>query len=192
MSKKIVFVQGSPRKDGNTRAMAGVAMEAARTRGAVVREIDATGLEFKKPGCIGCQKCQQSEKYECSLGDGIALAVATLPDYDAIVLATPIYWFSYTAQIKMFVDRMYSLIKFAESGEIGSPLAGKTFGLLATGGGPVEGNLEVLERQWKIPAEMMGNAFLSCLFPNAPPRAGALLEDPSAVEKARGFGLSLA
>ena len=106
--------------------MAALAMEAAKEKKAEVAEIDATALDFKKPGCIGCSKCQQSEKFECSLDDGIAHAVATLPQYDTIVLATPIYWFSYSAQIKMFVDRMFSLIKFGESGDIRTPLAGKS------------------------------------------------------------------
>ena len=192
MVKKIVFIQGSPRKTGNTRAMASLAMEAAKEKKAEVAEIDATALDFKKPGCVGCSKCQQSEKFECSLDDGIAHAVATLPQYDTIVLATPIYWFSYSAQIKMFVDRMFSLIKFGEPGDIRTPLAGKAFGLLATGGGDIANNLELLERQWKIPADMMGNQFHSCLFPFAPPKAGALMEDASAVAKAKQFGASLA
>jgi len=39
---------------------------------------------------------------------------------------------------------------------------------------------------------MLGCKFLSCLFPNTPPEAGAIRKDPSAMEKAKEFGLSLA
>lgn len=192
MPNKIVFIHGSPRKNGNTRIVTAAAIEAAKEENAQVTEIDATRLEFKKPGCVGCQKCQQSEEFVCAFGDEVAQTVATLPEYDGIVMATPIYWWSYSAQIKIFIDRMYSLTKFAESGEFRTPLAGKTLALLATGGGAVKNNLELLERQWKNPADMMGAPFLSCLFPNTPPEAGALKNDPSALEKARQFGRLLA
>ncbi len=192
MPKKIVFVQGSPRKNGNTRAMVALAMEAAREQKAEVAEIDATGLEFKVPGCTGCQKCQQSEAFVCTIGDQLAEVVATLPDYDVIVMATPLYWWSYSAQLKIFIDRMYSLAKFPESGEIHTPLAGKTVALMATGGGPLEDNLELLEKQLKYAMEMLGCSFRSCLFPNTPPKGGALLKDPSAVKRAKEFGRALA
>ncbi|MFH1982271.1 MAG: NAD(P)H-dependent oxidoreductase [Pseudomonadota bacterium] len=114
------------------------------------------------------------------------------PCFDVIVMATPIYWWSFTAQIKMFIDRMFSLSKFPESGEIRTVLAGKTLALLATGGGGLAGNLELLERQWRQPAEMMGRPFHSCLFPDTPPEAGVLKDDPAAVEKAAAFGRLLA
>ena len=190
--KKIVFVQGSPRKHGNTRAVTALAMESARRCGAEVTEIDATELEFKVPGCLGCQKCQKSEEFSCAIGDSVGKAVATLPVYDVIVLSTPIYWWSYSAQLKIFIDRIYSLNKFSESGKHRSLLAGKKLALVATGGGPVENNLELLEHQWKNPADMLGCSFSSCLFPNVTVEAGRLVDDPAVAAKAEEFGKSLA
>ena len=149
MPRKIAFIQGSPRKNGNTRAVAAIAMEAARENSAEVVEIDATELEFKTPGCIGCRKCQQSEEFVCAIGDQVAQTVATLPEYDVIVIATPIYWYSYSAQIKIFIDRMYSLSKYTKLEGSRTVLEGKIFALMATGGGSVENNLEILESQWK-------------------------------------------
>jgi multimeric flavodoxin WrbA len=192
MSKKIIFIQGSPRKNGNTRAMATIAMEAARAQNAEITEIDATALEFKTPGCTGCQKCQQSEKFTCTINDQVSRAVASLPDYDVIVMVTPLYWWSFSAQIKILIDRVYSLIKFSEKGEIRTPLSGKVMALMATGGGPLENNLELLESQWKNPADMLGCQFLSCLFPNVTGEAGGIRNDPSAVKKAQEFGRLLA
>jgi len=192
MPRKIVFIQGSPRKNGNTRAVATMAIEAARENNADVVEIDATELEFKIPGCIGCRKCQQSEEFVCVIGDQVAQTVATLPEYDVIVMATPIYWYSYSAQIKILIDRMYSLSKYTKLGEIRTPLDGKIFALMATGGGPVENNLELLESQWRKPADRRGCSFFSCLFPNTSPEAGTLAKDPSAIEKAKSFGRLLA
>ncbi len=188
MSNKIVFVHGSPRKDGNTRIVTAAAIEAAKEENAQVAEIDATQLEFKIPGCEGCLKCQHSEEFVCAIDDQVAQAVATLPEYNVIVMATPVYWLSFSAQIKILIDRMYSLDK-----PTGTPLAGKTLALLATGGGPLEDNLDILERQWKICAEWSKASFVSCLFPKAPSEPpGALGNDPSALEKAREFGRLLA
>ena len=192
MAKKIVFIQGAPRKNGKTRAMTALAMKAAQEAGGEVALIDATELDFKVPGCLGCQKCQESEDFVCSLGDGVAEVVATLPGYDVIVLATPLYWWSYTAQLKIVIDRMYSLSKFQEETGIRSVLAGKTLALLATAGGQLEDNLDLLERQWRNPADMLGCSFLSCLFPDTIVEAGELALDHTAARKAEDFGRMLA
>ena len=192
MSKKVVFIHGSPRMNGNTRVLAGAAMAALAEAGVQSGEIDAPRLDFKHPGCLACYKCQQSTAYGCHLDDGLARAVATLPEYDAVVLATPLYWFSYPAQVKMLIDRMFSLIKFGENHEVLSPLAGKPLALLATCGGVVEENLELLEAQWSTPAKRIGSPFLSCLFPLCHYPPGEVAKDQAAMAKAREFGKSLA
>ena len=191
MANKIVFIHGGPRKKGNTRAAAKIAIDAAKEQGAEVIEIDVTTLSFKEPGCISCYKCQNSDEYRCALNDEVAEKVAGLPEYDVIVLATPLYWWSYTAQLKIFIDRMYSLSKVAAK-DYKSALAGKKLGLLATAGGQYENNLELLEAQWKKPADMLGCKFISCLFPETTPHEGSLTGNSSAVEKAKEFGRLLA
>lgn len=190
--KKIVVIHGGPRKNGNTRAVTALAMETARNQKAEIVEIDATALESKVPGCLACQKCQKSDEFVCSLGDPMAQAVATLPAYDVIVLSTPLYWWSYAAQLKIFIDRMYSLGKFGESENYRFLLAGKKLALIATAGGPIESNLELLEKQWRAPADMMGCSFASCLFANVSAAPGKLIDEPAVAAKAREFGKMLA
>jgi multimeric flavodoxin WrbA len=192
MPKKIVFIQGSPRKNGNTCAMAEVAATAAKKLGAAVAEIDISALQFKTPGCTGCQQCQLSEKFECVIKDELTRVVATLPDYDVLVFSTPLYWWSSSAQIKMLIDRMYSLVKFNEAGEIKTPLAGKKLALLATAFGPLENNLDLLERQLKFPSEMLNCTFAACLFHSVTQEAGKLKEEKTAYDKAEEFGRQLA
>lgn len=191
MSKRVVFIHGSPRPNGNTRVAAGIAMQELKAMGMEADGIDAVRLRFKHPGCISCHKCQKSEEYRCHIDDELAQAVAGLPAYDAVVIATPIYWFSYTAQVKMVIDRMYSLIKFTETGGVKTPLAGKPLALLATGGGGVEFNLDLLEMQWKTPAHIAGCPFLSCLIPFARYEPGELANDGEAVDRAKAFGRQL-
>lgn len=192
MSNKIVFIHGSPRKNGNTSAVTRIAIQAAQDNKAEVIEVDATKLEFKIPGCSHCMKCHQSDEFICMVGDQLAKTIATLSEYDVIVVATPTYWMSYTAQLKMFIDRMGSLMKYTESGEIRTPLAGKVLAILATGGGGLDNNLGLLEQQWRSVAYMLSCQFNSCLFPNAPVKAGALRNDPLVLKKAHEFGELLA
>jgi len=192
MSKKVVFIHASPRKKGNTLALAGEAMAALTRMGIASDVIDVPRLEIKYPGCIACYKCQGSKDYGCHVDDGLARAVATLPDYDALVLTTPLYWFGCTAQGKMFIDRMFSMIKFDENHQILSPLRGKPFGLLATSGGELKENLEVLEHFWSIPPKRVGSPYLSCLFPLCHYPPGEAAKDEALASRARGFGMELA
>ncbi|WP_428561540.1 MAG: flavodoxin family protein [Solidesulfovibrio sp. DCME] len=192
MSQRVVFLHGSPRKNGNTRALAGLVMEELARRGIASDTIDVPRLDYAHPGCIACFKCQQSPDFGCHVPDGLAEAVSRLPGYDALVVATPVYWFSAPAQMKMLVDRMFSLIKFGEDEVIRSPLRGKVLALFATGGGEEEENLDILAKQWRVPAERMGMPFLSCLFPfcHFPPGEAAC--DPESAQQARDFAGKLA
>jgi multimeric flavodoxin WrbA len=190
--KKIICIHGAPRKNGNTRAVTAVALEAARKQGAMVAEIDTIELKFKVAGCIGCQKCQNTKEFMCTIGDELGKTVATLPEYDVILFSTPLYWWSYSAQLKIFIDRMYSLGKFNDESGYSMALAGKTIALIATGGGDIKDNLEILESQLRNPAAMMECTFRSCLFPNVRVPAGELTKNPAAVSKAQEFGKFIA
>jgi multimeric flavodoxin WrbA len=192
MPQRVVFLHGSPRPKGNTRALAAVAMDALASRGIASDEIDVPRLSCKHPGCIACFKCQQSPDFGCHVDDELARTVARLPGYDAVVVATPIYWFSEPAQLKMFVDRMFCLIKFGPDEAIVTPLRGKVLGLLATGGGEEEENLDMLAKKWRVPAERMGMPFLSCLFPFCHFAPGEAAGDPESAARARDFADRLA
>ncbi len=192
MTNKIAYLHGSPRKNSKTYAISRFAIQAARAQGAEVTEIYLAQLKFDIPGCSGCMKCHQSKDFLCIIGDQTAKTVATLCDYDVIVVATPTYWMSFPAQVKMFIDRMGSLMKFSETGEIRTPLAGKVLSLLATASSGLENNLNLLEQQWRNIGHMLSCSFSSCLFPNAPEEVGALISDPSALKKAKEFGRQLA
>jgi len=191
MGKKILFISGSPRKGSNTRIVMRRVLDAAREAGAETVAIDAVKLEHRIPGCSGCLGCKKSGEYRCVIGDEMARTVEGLPDHDTIVFATPLYWLSYTAQLKILIDRMYCLIQFDREG-IRSPLAGKTLALIATGGGGNAGNLELLEEQFLCVTKIIGAGFKSLCFSQVPLEEGAIAGDPEAMAKADKFGRELA
>ena len=121
MGKKIVVITGSPRKDGNSNAMAGAFVEAAKAKGHIVVRFDAA--EKHVEGCKACDKCFNNEK-ACFYDDDFNTIAPELEAADAIVFTMPLYWFSFPAQIKAVIDKMYS---FSYSGK---DISGKECGLI--------------------------------------------------------------
>ena len=191
MSRKIMIVCGSPRKEGNTNRVVAWVADAAREAGADVEIIDAPRLSYKTLGCTGCMGCQQSEEYRCVIDDDASPILARLPESDVVVLATPVYWFGPTAQLKVFADRMFSLIKFVNDEPV-TPLAGKTLGVIATAGSAIEHGLGLLEQTYRTAAGLSDLSFESLLVPHAPMRLEKPDEAAAIQREAEAFGRKLA
>ena len=105
MSKKVVVITGSPRKNGNSFAMADAFINAAQAKGHSVTRFDAA-LQ-KLGGCHACATCYKTGK-ACSFDDDFNKIAPSILEADVIVFVTPVYWYSYPAQIKSVIDRLYS------------------------------------------------------------------------------------
>lgn len=105
MKKKIVVITGSPRKDGNSFAMTDAFIKAAETKGHTVTRFDAAMK--KVGGCHACETCFKTGK-ACSFDDDFNIIAPYILEADAIVFTTPLYWYSFPAQIKGVIDRIYS------------------------------------------------------------------------------------
>lgn len=100
---KIVVLNGSPRKGGNTEIMIRAFAEAAKQHEVVVLPIANMDIH----GCLGCQYCW-THQGECVQKDDMRKVFEALHDADMLVFASPIYWFDMTAQIKTVIDRLYA------------------------------------------------------------------------------------
>ena len=107
MSKKIVVITVSPRKNGNSFAMTEAFINAAKEKGHTVTRFDAA-LQ-KVGGCHACETCYKSGK-ACSFDDDFNLIAPAIEEAEVIVFTTPVYWYSIPAQIKGVIDRIYSLV----------------------------------------------------------------------------------
>ena len=166
--------------------------EACKLAGGDVTIVDATKLKFKSPGCTACMGCKANKEYRCVIKDEVSDFVATLPTYDAIVMASPLYWWGMTAQLKIVIDRMFCLDKFDESGNSVSAISGKVSGLLATAAGEIESNLEILDRQWKAASDFMEMKYESLLVPFTPLDPKEMADNTDAFKLAKSFGKQLA
>lgn len=105
MSKKIVVITGSPRKNGNSAAMTEAFIRAAQARGSEVTRFDAAFMNLG--GCHACETCFRTGK-ACSFDDDFNAMAPYIEAADGIVFSTPVYWYSYPAQIKCVIDKLYS------------------------------------------------------------------------------------
>ena len=153
-------------KDGNTAALVAWFAEGARSQGALVEIIHTASLKYKFVGCISCRICQKQDAYECAIDDEAKPVLAKMAEAEVIVFATPLYFFSASAQIKVVLDRMFSLYKWDnDAGTMKTPLKGKTLALLASAFEDV--GLDVLEKPFSLTADYSGMKFESLLVPNA-------------------------
>ena len=106
MSKKIVVLTSSPRKDGNSNTAAEAFVKIAKASGHDVIRFDAA--ENHVHGCKACDKCFSNGK-ACDNDDDFNKIAPDLETADAIVFAVPLYWFTFPAQIKAVIDKFYSL-----------------------------------------------------------------------------------
>lgn len=121
----------SPRRL-NTEALCRAFTDEAEKHGA---EIRYTALTDKRIApCLGCYKCQQvTGEYGCVQHDDMYSVVNDVIWADCLVLATPIYSWYCTAEMKAVLDRFYGMNKFYGSGE-GSLWKGKSVAIIATHG----------------------------------------------------------
>lgn len=107
MSKKIVVITGSPRKNGNSFAMTEAFIKAAEAKGHTVTRFDAATK--KLDGCHACETCYKTGK-ACSFDDDFNTLAPSILEADAVVFTMPVYWYSIPAQIKCVIDRLFSFV----------------------------------------------------------------------------------
>lgn len=127
MSKNIVILSGSPRKNGNTDKLAAAFIDGAKSAGKNVTLFHVA--DMKIGGCLGCRHCFK-EKGVCVQKDDMQVILDALRNADALVLASPVYYFGVTAQLKLAIDRTFALMS------VEPPIA-KAALLMTSGGGGV-------------------------------------------------------
>jgi multimeric flavodoxin WrbA len=94
-------------------------IEGALAAGNQVHRFDAGKAAIK--GCVDCKSCFTNDGV-CAQNDDMQQAYVLLRECDVLVLASPIYFFTISAQLKAFIDRMFC--------SIGKPFATKSTALL--------------------------------------------------------------
>jgi multimeric flavodoxin WrbA len=105
MIMKITAIYGSPRRQGNTSQLLQSAVAGARSAGAVVTEIVLRDLKLSP--CLEIYACRKDGR--CAIKDDFQQLSTALLDADATILASPIFFYTVSAQTKIMMDRCQSL-----------------------------------------------------------------------------------
>lgn len=152
---RYLVILGSPRRNGNTAALAEVFVERLRELGEEAEVVDL--LDCRILPCNGCGRCQDvQDAYGCPIDDDMEWMVEKIRRADCLVLATPIYSWYCTAQMKALLDRHYGMNKYYGRAT-GSLWAGKSLALITTHGygeananGPFEEGMRRLCKHSKL------------------------------------------
>jgi multimeric flavodoxin WrbA len=134
MGVRVVILQGSPRPKGNSSTLADRVAAGAREGGAEVESFHLHSMDIRP--CRGCDACLKTGV--CAVKDDMRTLGPKLRAADAIVLASPVYWFTMSAQLKTCMDRWYALWHpdndFLKGKKIGIVLAYGDTNLVTSGG----------------------------------------------------------
>lgn len=104
MSNIIIFI-GSMRKNGNTaRLTQSFAEGAARNNNVEIVSV----ADCKVNPCIGCNSCFTREGNKCFQNDDMLQIYEKLKNADIVVIASPVYFYGISAQLKAIVDRLHT------------------------------------------------------------------------------------
>ena len=104
----ILVLTGSPRMGGNSQILAKSFIEGAKSAGHQITEIDLAKLQIG--ACKACEYCRKPATLgECLQKDDMQQIYDIWFNMDAVVWATPLYYFSFSAQAKLALDRVFAL-----------------------------------------------------------------------------------
>jgi multimeric flavodoxin WrbA len=110
--KKVLVLLGSPRKNGNSAILAASISKGAKSKGAKVETLFIHGMNIAP--CKSCYACQKPGSKGCSIQDDMQSIYKKLQEADAWVIASPVYWFTMSAQTKLWMDRCFALLPHME------------------------------------------------------------------------------
>jgi multimeric flavodoxin WrbA len=126
--KQVLVILGSPRKTGNSSTLAARISRGAQSACAEVETLFLQDMKISP--CKACDTCQKHHSKGCATKDDMQKIYPKLISADAWVIASPVYWFTMSAQTKIFMDRCYALPAYAKS-----PFAGKRIAIAMSYGG---------------------------------------------------------
>ncbi len=125
--KQVLILHASPRKKGNSAILAEKCAAGVTEEGGDPVIVHLQDLKIAP--CNACDACVKNPTKGCVLQDDMQSIYPQLKSAHAVVLASPTYWFNYSAQLKIVIDRTYAI-----QGNNTYALTGKKVGIILTYG----------------------------------------------------------
>lgn len=107
MTKNVIVLNGSPRKNGNTSALVREFTKGAKEAGCQVHSFLLHNMDIK--GCKGCWQGGKDPQSPCTTKDDMSKIYPLYQEADIVVLASPLYYWSISGQLKNAFDRLFAV-----------------------------------------------------------------------------------
>ena len=136
---KIAVLSGSMRKGGNTDLL----VEAFKKGAAKNNEVEVISVaDYKVNPCIGCNSCFAREGNSCFQKDDMDIIYKKLAEAEMIVIASPVYFYGVSAQLKAIIDRLHTPLR--------NTFKVKKLGLLLVAAATLPAVFDSIEVQYKL------------------------------------------
>ncbi|HBB19175.1 MAG TPA: flavodoxin family protein [Ruminococcus sp.] len=113
---KVLIINGSPRKDGNTSLALAEMENIFAQEGIEVKSVQIGSKNIR--GCIACNSC--AEKGKCVFDDGVNELAEEFRTADGLVVASPVYYASANATLIACLDRLFYSSHFDKTMKVGA------------------------------------------------------------------------
>ena len=104
----ILILTGSPRKGGNTDLL----VEAFAKGASQQHHVEVVSVhDYKVNPCMGCNACFKNKANACVQNDDMSLIYEKMSQADMLVIASPVYFYGLSAQLKAVIDRFHNPIR---------------------------------------------------------------------------------
>ena len=170
---KIVVLNGSPHKTGNTTALVEAFEKGAASAGHEVVVCPVGTMNIKV--CLGCEYCHTKGEGACIQKDDMQNVYPELNSADMVVIASPIHYFTVSGQMQCTISRFYAGMK---------PAKATKYGLILSSASP--NVYAAIETQYKTMVGFFGAEDAGIIESN-----GEDNKSEAALAKAEEFGKSL-
>ena len=181
----VLILLGSPRKRGNSAILAEQIASGARRGGAKISTVFLHELNIQP--CRGCWKCRKPGSPGCAIQDDMQPVYRQMVAADAWVIASPVYWFTVSAQTKLWMDRCLALPAYGND-----PFAGKRIAIALTYGGqdPFDSGCVNALRTFQDAYRYTGSTLVGMVYGSAMD-AGAIRKNRPVMKEAQELGKEL-
>lgn len=185
MGKKILILNGSPRRKGNTAALIEAFTAGAESAGHQVKRFDVALMDIHP--CRGCCAGGKDPDHPCVQRDGMEEIYPVYKEADIVVLASPMYYWSISGQLKCAFDRLFAVTELDPN--YVTPV--KEAVLLMAAEGEGEDNEAPVRDYYHALLRRIGWTDRGILFAGGNMAASDISKHPEQLEAARNLGAAL-
>lgn len=190
MPLKVLGISTSPRREGNSDLLLRQALSGAREAGAVAEYLRL--CDYRIEGCRECYNCSATGC--CSTKDDYPPILDKMLAADRLILATPVFFLTVSAQAKLLIDRGQCL--WVRQAVLHQPLfepkRDRRGLLIAVGGSRSRKQFDCVRQPVQACFKCLEVDYLGSLCINQVDEKGAILKRPDALDQAFRLGRLLA